>query len=58
MVMKVDLMLGGGHTMQYTDNVLQNCTLDTYFIHQCHPNTFNLKNLKTIISCYRPILSF
>ena len=27
-----DLTLGSGHTMQYTDNSLQNCTLETYII--------------------------
>ena len=29
MVMEEDLTLGGGHTMQYTDGVLYNCTLET-----------------------------
>ena len=29
MVMKGDLTLGGEHTIQYTDDVLQNCTPET-----------------------------
>ena len=29
MVMKEDLTLGGGHTMQYTDAVSQTSTLET-----------------------------
>ena len=32
MGMEGDLTLGGEHTMQYTDGVLQNCTLKTYMI--------------------------
>ena len=36
-----DLTLGGEHTIQYTADVLQNCTLETCnFINQCHPNKF------------------
>ena len=32
----------GEHTTEYTDNVLQNCTPETYnFISQSHPNKFN-----------------
>ena len=27
-----DLTLGGKHTVQYIDDVLQNCTLETYTI--------------------------
>lgn len=27
-----DLTLGGKHSMQYTDNVSSNCTLETYVI--------------------------
>ena len=27
-----DLTLGGEHTIQYTDDVLYNCTLETYII--------------------------
>ena len=32
MVIEIDLTLGGGHTTQFTDNVSQNCTLETYII--------------------------
>ena len=32
MVAKGDLTLGGEHTMQYTDDVFQNCTLETCII--------------------------
>ena len=32
MVMEGDLILGGKYSMQYTDDVLQNCTLETYII--------------------------
>ena len=31
MVME-DLILDGEHTIQYTDDVVQNCTLETYII--------------------------
>ena len=34
MVMKEDLLLGGGYTMQYTDHVSENCTLKIYIIYQ------------------------
>lgn len=30
MVMDEDLTLGGGHTIQYSENISQNCTLETY----------------------------
>ena len=30
--MEGDLTLGGKHTIQYTDNKLQNCTPETYII--------------------------
>ena len=30
--MEKDLTLGGGHTVQYTHDILQNCTLGTYII--------------------------
>ena len=39
MVMKDDLTLGGEHTIQYVDHVLQKCIL----INKCHPNKFNKK---------------
>ena len=33
-----DLTWGGEHTIQYTDDVLQNCTPETYKCsNQCHP---------------------
>ena len=32
MVMEGDLTWGGEHTMQYTDDILQNCTPETYII--------------------------
>lgn len=33
--------LVGKHTMQYSCNVLQNCTLETYTLTNVTPNTFN-----------------
>ena len=30
MLTEHDLTFGGGHTVQYTDHVLQKCTLETY----------------------------
>ena len=32
MAMEGDLTLGGEHTIQYTDNVLENCIPETYVI--------------------------
>ena len=32
MMIERDLTWGGEHTIQYTDNVLQNCTPETYII--------------------------
>ena len=32
MVLEGDLALGGEHTIQYTDDVLQSCKLETYVI--------------------------
>ena len=32
MAMEGDLTWDGEHTVQYTDNVLQNCTPETYII--------------------------
>ena len=32
MEMDGDLTWGGEHTMQYTDDILQNCTPETYII--------------------------
>ena len=42
MVMEEDLTLGGGHTMQYTDHILNKCTLDTYMILLTNVTTINL----------------
>ena len=45
MVKKEDLTLGGGHTMRYTDDVLQNYTLEIYIILlTSHTNKFNKKS--------------
>ena len=43
MVREGDLTLGGEHTIQYTDDILQNCTPEAYIIlfNQHHPNKFN-----------------
>ena len=45
------LTSAGGHTMQWTDGISQNCALETYVI--CPPSTFNLENIKkqTNIAC-------
>ena len=37
-----DLTLGGKHTMQYTDDVLWNCTLETYIILGTNVTQINL----------------
>ena len=42
MVMERDLTLGGKHTMQYTDDVLWNCTLETYIILGTNVTQINL----------------
>ena len=41
MVTEGALTLGGGHTMQYINDVLQFCTLEIYIIYQYHPSKFN-----------------
>ena len=45
MVTEGYLTQGGDHTIQYTDDVLQNCTLETYVIllTSVTPNEFNKK---------------
>lgn len=44
MLRKGDLTLGSEHTMQYTEDVLLNSTLETYnLINQCHSNKLNLR---------------
>ena len=40
--MEDDLTLGGRHTMQYTDDVLQNSTVETYVILLTNVNPINL----------------
>ena len=40
--MEGDLIWGSEHTIQYTGDILYNCTSEIYnFINQCHPNKFN-----------------
>lgn len=41
-----ELTLGGEHTMQYVDDVLQNCTLDTYVILLANVSPINLTKTK------------
>ena len=36
-VMEEDLTLGGGHAMEYTGDVSENCTLDTKLINWYNP---------------------
>ena len=50
MVIKRDLTWGGEHTIQYTDNVLQNCTPETYTIllTSITPKKFNKKEKSMI----------
>lgn len=45
MLMEGDLTLGDKHTIQYTDDVVQNFTLETYIITLANvtPNKVNLK---------------
>ena len=42
MMMEDDWTLGGGHTIQYTDNVSQNCTFETYIILLTNVTSINL----------------
>ena len=42
MVMERDLTLGGKHTMQYTHDVSQNCTLETYILLLINVTLINL----------------
>ena len=46
MVMERDLTWGGEHTIQYTDDVLQNCTPETYIIALTNVTPVNLNNKK------------
>ena len=43
MVMEGDLTWGGEHTIQFADDLLQNCTPEMYIIliSQYHPSRFN-----------------
>lgn len=41
MVMEGDLIWGGEHPIQYTDNVLYNCTPETYMILLTNPSTLH-----------------
>lgn len=43
MMMDGNLTLSGENTIQYTHDILLNCTLKTEFINQYHPNNFNKK---------------
>ena len=51
--MEGDFTWGGEHTIKYTNDVLQNCTPETYIINtnQCHHNKFNKKekNIQSIL---------
>ena len=44
MMVEWDQAMGGPHTIQYTDDASQNCTLETNVINQCNSNKFN-KNI-------------
>ena len=47
MVMEGDLALGGEHTIQYSVDVSQNCTPETYIILLINVTTIkSIKNLK------------
>ena len=48
MVVEGDLTLGGEHTIQYTDIILQNYTLETYIILLTNIFLINLINIKQI----------
>ena len=37
-----DLILGGGHTMQYSDDISEKCTLETYIVLVTNVNSINL----------------
>ena len=45
MLVERDLSLDGEYTIQYTDNVLQNCTFETYIILLTNVTSIN-QNLK------------
>ena len=45
MMMEDDLTLSGGHTVQYTDLVLQKCAVETYMILLTNVTPINLIKL-------------
>ena len=51
--MEGDLTWGNEYTVQYTYNVLWNCTPETYgnFIDQCHPSKLNKRIKNFIMYC-------
>ena len=51
MVKGDDLTLGGGHPMQYTNNVSYKCTLDIYMILLTNVIPINLIKKKTMKIC-------
>ena len=56
MVTEEDLILSGKHTIQYTGDILYNCTLETYIILLTNITTISLINFlkfkKDIICIY------
>ena len=42
MVIEEDLTSGGEHTIQYTDDISQNCSLETYIILLTNVTPINL----------------
>ena len=46
MVMEGNLTFDGGHTIKYTDDLSQNCTLETYIIILTNVTSVNLIFLK------------
>ena len=47
--MENDLTLGGGYTMQYTDDVSQNCIPETYVILLTNDTPTNLRTKKKVV---------
>ena len=52
MVMERDMTWGGEHTIQGKGDVLWNCAPETciIFFSQCHPNKFNEKENKKVLT--------
>lgn len=46
MMMEEDFTSGGKHTMHYSDNILQNCTFETYIILLTNVSSINKINFK------------